>query len=260
MNKKLKNEVWEKEKYWALAEKGSLDTEHPGMKLLFKVAKEKKNILDLGCGEGTRLGLIEGDGKNLTGIDVSLTAIRKAGAKYKNINFVSGNIEKLPFPAASFDLVYSAFVFEHLDTPEVVIKEAVRVLKPGGNLLIIAPNYGAPNRASPPFKESRTNKLLKGFINDFFLNNSKSLGWKKVIPIANKDTYEMDWDTTIEPYLGSFIPFIKNLGVKVVKTSSSWEEEEKGANLMQKIFRFFGELGIYPFSNWGPHLILLATK
>lgn len=258
MNTKLKKEVWEKEKYWALAEKGSLDTEHPGMKLLLKIAEEKKNILDIGCGEGTRLSLIAGRGKNLTGIDISTTAIQKAKTKSPNINFVSGNIEKLPFPGESFDFVYSAFVFEHLDEPEKVIKEAVRVLSKGGDLLIIAPNYGSPNRASPPFEGSRTMKLIKGFIRDF--SGKNTLGWQKVKPIADEDTYEMDWDTTIEPYLGSLIPFAVQMGLKIVKYSSSWSEEKKGAGIMQKIFRFLGELGLYPFKNWGPHLVFLAEK
>ena len=258
MNSKLKKEVWEKGKYWALAEKGSLDTEHSGMKLLLKIAKEKKNILDLGCGEATRLGLIDGRGKNLTGIDISEMAIQKAKTKHPKINFVLGRVEKLPFPDASFDFVYSAFVFEHLDEPVKVIKEAVRVLKMDGNLLIIAPNYGAPNRASPPYTKNRMRKLIRGFIRDFSMSND--LTWQKVSPMADKDTYQMDWDTTIEPYLGSLIPFMRQTGMKIVKYSSSWEEEEKGAGIMQKIFRFLGECGIYPFKNWGPHLLLLAEK
>lgn len=258
---KLKKEVWEKDRYWALAEKGSLDTEHPGMKLLFKIAGEKKDILDLGCGEGTRLSLIESRGKNLTGIDISETAIKKAKAKNPGLKFVNKNIEALPFPDKSFDLVYSAFVFEHLDKPEQVIKEAVRVLKPGGNLLIIAPNYGAPNRASPPFVKSRVGKLISGYFKDIFgYGNSNSLHWNKVKPIANKDTFEMDWDTTVEPYLGTLTPFVKRLDLKVIKSSTSWEEENKNAGLMQKIFRFLGEYEIYPFKNWGPHLVLMAEK
>jgi ubiquinone/menaquinone biosynthesis C-methylase UbiE len=258
MDTKLKNEVWEKEKYWALAEKGSLDTEHPGMKLLLKIAQGKHSILDLGCGEGTRLGLIKGDGKNLTGIDVSEMAIKKAKAKYPQNSFVSGNIEKLPFPDGSFDFVYSAFVFEHLDKPEEVLQEALRVLKPGGKLLIIAPNYGAPNRASPPYKGNRINKLINGLIHDFSLSNE--LDWQKVKPITDADTYEMDWDTTVEPYLGSLIQYLKSLGLKIIKAASSWEEEESGASLMQKLFRFLGERSVYPFKYWGPHLVMLAEK
>lgn len=259
--RQLKKEVWEKSKYWALAEKGSLDTEHPGMKLLFKVAKEKKDILDLGCGEGTRLSLIGGGDKNLNGIDISEAAIKKAKRKLPKAKLLVGNVELLPYSSESFDLVYSAFVFEHLDEPEKVIREAVRVLKPGGNLLIMAPNYGAPNRASPPFAGSRFNKLFSGYFKDIFgYGKSYLLHWNKVTPIADKDTYEMDWDTTVEPYIGTLIPFLKNLGLKIISASTSWSEEDKNANLMQKKFRFLANIGIYPFNNWGPHLVILTEK
>jgi hypothetical protein len=41
---------------------------------------------------------------------------------------------------------------------------------------------------------------------------------------------------------------------------SCWDEEEKEVNAMQKLFRYLGEMNIYPFRNWGPHLVLLAEK
>lgn len=49
--------------------------------------------------------------------------------------------EALPFPDQSFDIVYSTNVLEHTQDPAQVLREAVRVLKPGGTLQIICPNY-----------------------------------------------------------------------------------------------------------------------
>jgi len=49
--------------------------------------------------------------------------------------------ESLPFPDASFDIVYSANVLEHTDNPERVLSEALRVLRPGGLLHMEMPNF-----------------------------------------------------------------------------------------------------------------------
>ena len=255
--KHLRETVLTKDKYYRTARKGSLDVSHPGMKILLKLARDADSTLDLGCGEGTRLNLLATRGQGV-GVDISSKAISLAKKKYPNFDFRVGDLEKLPFKEKSFDLVYSAFVFEHLDNPEKVIKEAIRVLTPGGKLVVIAPNFGAPNRSSPPFKGSRLVKLLAGFIKNML--PGKSLGWAKVMPIATAGAYEIDWDTTIEPYLGSLMGFLKSLQMKIISYDSCWNEELKGAGYLQRLFRFLGEKGIYPFNLWGPHLVLVVQK
>jgi SAM-dependent methyltransferase len=53
---------------------------------------------------------------------------------------VVADLAQLPYGAAEFDLVFSKYVFEHLDRPLDVMRELRRVLKPGGHLLIHTPN------------------------------------------------------------------------------------------------------------------------
>jgi SAM-dependent methyltransferase len=56
---------------------------------------------------------------------------------------VSGVGEDLPFEDASFDLVLSSNVLEHVRDPAAVISESIRVLRPGGLLHFVVPNYGS---------------------------------------------------------------------------------------------------------------------
>ena len=251
--------LWETEKYYQTAHRGSLDLAHPGMVELKRLARNSRRILDLGCGEGTRLFYLS-KGKAGVGIDSSKKAIILAEKKYKDHKFINGNIEQLPFENRSSDLVYSAFVLEHLKNPERVLKEAIRVTSKGGKICLIAPNFGAPNRASPPFKGSRLKKLLgKAYLDFFPGRKSEKLGWDRVSPIVNKG-YKPDYDTTIEPYLGSLMRFFENKGLSIKLYSSCWSQELTGAKLHQKIFKVLGEAGIYPFYLWGPHLLLVAQK
>ncbi len=56
---------------------------------------------------------------------------------------IVGTGEALPLRSESFDVVYSCNVLEHVRDPKLVIEEAVRLLKPGGWLFFIVPNYGS---------------------------------------------------------------------------------------------------------------------
>ncbi len=56
---------------------------------------------------------------------------------------VNGRGEAMPFADASFDVVYSTNVLEHVDDPIAVLNESLRVLRPGGVLQMVVPNYGS---------------------------------------------------------------------------------------------------------------------
>lgn len=105
-----------------------------------------EEVLDVGCGTGTlalvarqRVGAIG----SVSGIDPSLQMIaqarRKATQRKLAINFKVGVIEQLDFPDQSFDVVLSTFMMHHLpdDLKRRGLREVVRVLKPGGRLLVI---------------------------------------------------------------------------------------------------------------------------
>lgn len=255
---KLISGVWRSDVYYQMAKKGSLDTDHPGMIILKQLSQNANRILDLGCGEGSRLNILAKGKKEGTGADISKTAIDLAKKTYPQLNFIKSDLEKIPLKDKRFDLIYSAYVIEHLSNPVKVLSEAIRLLSIGGFLVLIAPNYGAPTRCSPPFKGSRVRKLISGFLNDFLHFSDDIKRWTRVEPLLDK--YYIDSDTTIEPYIRSLMIFLENRGLKVKEFTSCWSEELKSAKFHHAIFRFLGEMGLYPFSMWGPHLVVVAQK
>lgn len=240
------------QKYYEIAAEASENLTHPAVVAIKKAAKSAKKILDLGCGEGTRLVNLTTKGERF-GVDISDYAIKKARKKYPEVRFIKTNIERLPFSSNFFDLVYSMFVIEHVANPEKVLREAVRVLKNGGTFIIGAPNYGAPNRRSP---NSSKNKLVK-LIKSFYQKPSKnSLGWTKVKP--RKGKYFIDADTQVEPYVLSLIHLLKNLGLEIGQASSLWEIDD--FSFKQLPFKILGVLKIPPFVWWGPQIFVVAKK
>ncbi|MDO8634098.1 MAG: class I SAM-dependent methyltransferase, partial [archaeon] len=217
---------------------------------IFRATKDATSVLDVGAGDGTKLAHMGGVRK--VGTEVTDETVALARKKHPKFTFVKAFGEKLPIKDNSFDAVTCLFVLEHTQNPEQVISEIIRVTTPGGKFFLLAPNFGAPNRASPNFKGSRWKKLALGLINDF--KNQKSLTWQKVRPQEfSIDDFKLDLDTTVEPYLGSLIKYLGHKNIKIIKATSFWNMELTSASLMQKFFKLFEK-------NWGPHLFVIGEK
>ncbi|KAF3324377.1 2-methyl-6-phytyl-1,4-hydroquinone methyltransferase 1 [Carex littledalei] len=102
-------------------------------------------VVDVGGGTGfATLGIIKHiDPENVTLLDQSPHQLAKAKAKeaLKDCTIMEGDAEDLPFPTDSFDRYISAGSIEYWPDPQRGIREAYRVLKPGGIACIIGPVY-----------------------------------------------------------------------------------------------------------------------
>lgn len=105
--------------------------------------KKGDKVLDMGCSFGDQALKIAKEGMNVYGIDKSAQAIRQIQelAKKENIKCIAtvGDIKKMPYADNKFDVVVATEVFEHVSEPEKAVKEAIRVLRPGGHACISVP-------------------------------------------------------------------------------------------------------------------------
>lgn len=112
---------------------------------LIKDLKSDSKLLELGCGQAKGLRYLANQDhikqENLFGIDQSSIAIKFAKAKLPKANLKQGDVYSLKYNNNTFDFVLMMEVIEHLENPLKALKEAYRVLKSNGILIISFPNY-----------------------------------------------------------------------------------------------------------------------
>lgn len=97
-------------------------------------------ILDVGCGDGVLATRLAQEGARVTGLDASpdmiAAARRRAKAAGVDLDLVDGDADDLPFPDGHFDCILSVATLCFVDDPRPTIQDMVRVLKPGGRLIL----------------------------------------------------------------------------------------------------------------------------
>jgi 2-polyprenyl-3-methyl-5-hydroxy-6-metoxy-1,4-benzoquinol methylase len=96
-------------------------------------------VLDIGCGVGQVVGRLQAAGFEAHGVEVSepnLTQARKVSARCQLYNG-----RQLPFGDRFFACAGALNVLEHVEEPESFITELVRVVEPGGKILLSSPNF-----------------------------------------------------------------------------------------------------------------------
>jgi SAM-dependent methyltransferase len=98
-----------------------------------------RRVLELGCGAGVDLARFAKGGAVVTGVDLAPSAIALARSNFEQQglpgDFQVANGEHLPFPDASFDLVFAHGVVQYTADPPRFVDECRRVLKPGGEAI-----------------------------------------------------------------------------------------------------------------------------
>lgn len=134
----------------------------------YAVAKpvcQGRDVLDIACGEGYGSALLkEWGAASVDGVDISEDAIKSATEHFErpSIRFKAGRAENATqiFSDRTYDLIISLETFEHVDDPEIYLREIKALAKPGAVIIISCPNdhwyYPSADQGNPFHKRKYT--------------------------------------------------------------------------------------------------------
>ena len=99
-----------------------------------------RDVLEAGCGEGYGADLIASVARTVIAVDYDAAAVAHVRNRYPRVQVLAGNLASLPLGDSAVDVVVNFQVIEHLWDQPQFITECLRVLRPGGLLLISTPN------------------------------------------------------------------------------------------------------------------------
>lgn len=200
----------------------------------------KGKVLDVGCGVGDFCEAINFYRPDLEvyGIDISKKAIEVAKTRVKNANFKVSDAQELPFKDSFFDAVLCFDLIEHVRFPQKALKEACRVLKPGGIFHAHIPvednifslegiltklgwkakeiygghaHHFTKLQVKKMFEENKF-RILKTRWGDHFFLQLLEIGYFSLLSLREKNL-----DYTVEGYLSFTKPSFKIRILKIVK-------------------------------------------
>lgn len=222
--------------------------------LLTAQIKERENpaVLECGCGPGDILEALAPLHCKLTGLDLNQRYLDLAAGRAPGATLLDGNVEQLPFPDASFDIVYAVGVFQYLKDERAAAREICRVTKEGGFVLISFANYRMLHLFLDPYYLFR---VLKKILGRDKQQDSSELNGPQIrrYPLAQLkklfseyDTHEIQSVTTsygpLKFWRREFLPLA--MSIRISEALRNWSE--------MKLF--------FALKRVGNHLILTLRK
>lgn len=102
---------------------------------------DNARIIDVGCGDGFHLRLLQAFGKKswrLEGVDISSQAVEAAEKSNLKVHF--GSVEEIGLPKDTYDLAFMIQTIEHVEKPDAVLSAVREILKPNGRVVIVTDN------------------------------------------------------------------------------------------------------------------------
>ncbi len=101
---------------------------------------EGRSFLDIGCATGRLIQRLQGRGWQTQGVEVCREAAAY-GQEHYGVSIFPGTLQQAAYPDGSFDYIHSSHVIEHINRPDLFLREVWRVLRFGGRFFCVTPNH-----------------------------------------------------------------------------------------------------------------------
>ena len=174
--------------------------------------KEGSSVLDAGCGIGLdtcRMGARTGKSGKVIGLDSNESMVsfaeKNRPPNLENVSFIRGDLLTLNFPDNFFDAIHIERTLEHLEDPKPALKNLFRVLKQGGTIVIVEPDF---ETATPdPGDRDATRSLVS------YCADNVGDGWigRKMYGLMRETGFEVRIE--VEPVILYDYPTFSRIGV-----------------------------------------------
>ncbi len=197
------------------------------------VRLKNKNVLEVGCGKGSRSVQIAKRVKSLVAIEPSREHIKEAkqANQLANIVYQVGKAEKLPYEQKIFDITIFTLSLHHVSAPKisVAIREAIRVTKKGGYIVFLEPTHeGSFFQAEVMFDACDGDERKEKAFAYYSLLNYK--GYKEVAELSDETIFQFN---SYEDFVVSMNPKKNKKNIK-----SFLEENKYTLNALRRISIF----------------------
>jgi len=162
---------------------------------------QEKNILDVGCYDGTFLELIKNRQNNFYGLEASDWGSAKAQEKGIAVTkYFFNDVDKLPYEDNFFDIIIAGEIIEHIYDTDFFLQEIKRILKPGGKLILSTPNIASFGRRiflffgiNPIIETSPNQPDSSGHIRYFTYKSLNQLLTKNSLKVIEQKTDQINF-------------------------------------------------------------------
>lgn len=179
-----------------------------------------KVVLDIACGEGYGSFCLARNARTVYGVDIDSSCIEHARKKYagENVEFIQGDVSKIPLPDRSVDIVISFETIEHLDEAKqaLFLQEIKRVLIENGKLIISTPDKTNYSERYSYQNEFHVKEFAKQEFHTFlksYFENIVNLGQRyEIVDAITPDNIDdspiaavSNWQRAAKPFISKYL-------------------------------------------------------